>query len=117
MRKMPPAQLTKLSRFLSLVLRHEPQAIGVALDRNGWVEIDELILKCQAKGKQLSREVIDALVATGPKRRFAISEDGRRIRASQGHSVEVDLAYEPAQPPDVLFHGTVAASLPPIRRD
>jgi putative RNA 2'-phosphotransferase len=112
---MDSRALTRLSKFLSFVLRHDPGAVGVELDRNGWVDIDHLLAQCRAHGKPLSREVLDAVVAAGPRRRFAISEDGRRVRASQGHSVEVDLGYQPAAPPELLYHGTVAASLADIR--
>jgi putative RNA 2'-phosphotransferase len=112
---MDSSALTRLSKFLSFVLRHDPGAIGVALDRSGWADIDELLEHCRAHGRPLSREVLESIVANSPKRRFAISDDGRRVRASQGHSVDVDLGYEPATPPEWLFHGTVAASLPAIR--
>jgi putative RNA 2'-phosphotransferase len=110
-----PKALTATSKFLSFVLRHEPGAVGLALGDGGWVEIDRLLEGCRAHGRPLSREVLETVVATSPKQRFAISDDGLRIRASQGHSVEVDLAYEPATPPETLFHGTVAAALPAIR--
>ena len=112
---MDSTALIRLSKFLSFVLRHDPGAIGIALDRNGWADIDELLERCRAHGRPLTREVLEAIVATSPKRRFAISEDGRRVRASQGHSVGVDLGYAPAAPPELLFHGTVAASVPAIR--
>jgi putative RNA 2'-phosphotransferase len=107
--------LTKLSKFLSFVLRHKPESIGVVLDANGWIEIDQLVEGCQAHGKALSREIVETIVATNAKQRFAISEDGRRVRANQGHSIEIDLAYHPAPPPETLFHGTISASLPAIR--
>ncbi len=112
---MDQKRLTELSKFLSFVLRHEPEAIGVVLDANGWIEIDGLVGACRAHGKLLSRELLETIVATSPKQRFAISEDGQRVRASQGHSIEVDLAYHPAPPPETLFHGTIFASLPAIR--
>jgi putative RNA 2'-phosphotransferase len=112
---MDKKTLTELSKFLSFVLRHEPEAIGVTLDANGWIEIELFVEACQAHGKPLSRELLETIVATSPKQRFAISDDRRRVRANQGHSVEVDLAYLPAQPPETLFHGTVSASLPAIR--
>jgi putative RNA 2'-phosphotransferase len=108
-------QHTALSKFLSFVLRHEPQAIGLVLDGNGWADVDELIARCRAHGKAITREILEAIVATSPKQRFAFSSDGQKIRASQGHSIDVDLAYAPAQPPARLFHGTVAAALPAIR--
>lgn len=107
--------MTKLSKFLSLVLRHRPEAVGLTLDSQGWVEIDALLGACNAHARALSREVLAELVANSAKQRFAISSDGRSVRASQGHSTRVDLGYEPTQPPDVLFHGTVASSLDSIR--
>jgi putative RNA 2'-phosphotransferase len=106
---------TSLSKFLSFVLRHQPQAIGLELDAQGWVAIDRLLAQCRAHGRDLSREALTEVVETSPKRRFAVSEDGQRIRASQGHSVEVQLGYEPATPPEVLFHGTVASVLGSIK--
>jgi putative RNA 2'-phosphotransferase len=114
---MTREQLTSLSKFLSFVLRHEPEAIELRLDPQGWAEIEELLARCQAHGKALSRPILEEIVATSPKRRFAISDDGRRIRANQGHSIDVDLGYAPAQPPEVLFHGTIAAALPSIRAE
>jgi putative RNA 2'-phosphotransferase len=114
---MKSDRLTSLSKFLSFVLRHEPQAIKLVLDHSGWAEIDELIDKCQRHGKNISREVLEEIVAKSPKRRFAISDDGRRIRANQGHSIEVDLGYEKTQPPELLFHGTGNESLALIRAE
>ena len=112
---MDARALTRLSKFLSFVLRHDPGAVGIELDRNGWVDIDLLVDRCRARGNPLSRDLIEAIVATSPKRRFALSEDGLRVRASQGHSVDVDLGYAPARPPELLFHGTIASRLPAIR--
>lgn len=111
---MDPRELTALSRLLSYVLRHHPESVGITLDANGWVEVETLVAACQAHGKPLTRAVLERVVATSPKQRFAISADGRRVRASQGHSIDVDLAYPPVAPPDTLFHGTVAAHLPEI---
>jgi putative RNA 2'-phosphotransferase len=109
-------RLTAISRFLSYVLRHRPDEIGTQLDANGWVAIDELLVACEANGRRLTRAEIDDVVANNNKKRFAISDDGLRIRASQGHSVEVDLGYEPAIPPETLFHGTATRFLDSIRR-
>jgi putative RNA 2'-phosphotransferase len=107
--------LTERSKFLSYVLRHKPEAIGLTLDVNGWTDIDDLVAKSRAHGTFLSREQVEQIVASSPKRRFAISEDRRRIRASQGHSVDIDLAYAPARPPWVVYHGTPAANVEAIR--
>lgn len=106
---------TRLSKFLSYVLRHRPDAVGLELDEAGWVEVDVLIEAARAHGRALTREAVDEVVATSPKRRFALSADGRRIRANQGHSVPVSLGLEPLAPPETLFHGTVAAALEGIR--
>jgi putative RNA 2'-phosphotransferase len=106
---------TSLSKFLSFVLRHEPEAIGIRLDRHGWAAIDRLLLQCHEHGKDISRSMLHEIVRTSPKQRFALSDDGLCIRANQGHSVEVELGYKAAIPPDVLFHGTVAEKIESIR--
>lgn len=106
---------TAASKFLSFVLRHEPKAVGITLDAGGWVDVDVLLRACSEHGRRLSRAELGEVVATSPKQRFALSDDGLRIRANQGHSTAVDLGYEPAKPPDVLFHGTIARVLPAIR--
>jgi putative RNA 2'-phosphotransferase len=103
------------SRFLTFVLRHRPDAIGIQLDRAGWTAVDLLLARCRAHGRPLSRQRLHEIVATSPKRRFMLSDDGARIRASQGHSVAVDLGYEPVPPPEFLFHGTVASKLKAIQ--
>lgn len=109
--------ITSTSKFLSLVLRHQPQTVGVTPDRHGWVPIDELLEKCGACGHPITRALLEEVVATSPKQRFAISEDGLRVRANQGHSIEVELGYEPAQPPEWLFHGTIGSVLQAIRAE
>lgn len=101
--------LKSTSKFLSLILRHQPEVIGVMLDDEGWLEVDLLISQANANGKQLSRALIEEVVANCEKQRFSLSEDGRLIRANQGHSIrQVDLALEPVTPPELLYHGTVA---------
>lgn len=112
---MDPRATTRISKFLSYVLRHRPDSIGLELDDAGWVEVEALLRQSQASGTAITRAELEEVVATSPKRRFALSEDGLRIRASQGHSVEVELGYEPATPPEQLFHGTVAGALESIR--
>ena len=108
---------TSLSKFLSLVLRHAPETIGLELNAQGWVAIDRLLGQCRAHGKDISRAMLDEVVETSPKRRFAVSGDGLMIRANQGHSVEVELGYKATTPPEVLFHGTIASSLDSIRSE
>jgi len=109
------AQNKSRSKFLSLVLRHEPGAVGLRLDENGWVSVDELLRALADCGKPLTRADLDDIVAGSDKRRFALSPDRSLIRANQGHSVQVDLALAPTLPPDVLFHGTVQRYVPSIR--
>jgi putative RNA 2'-phosphotransferase len=107
----------RTSKFLSLVLRHEPQRIGVRLDEAGWVAVDALLEGCRRAGTPMSRVDLEEIVRTSDKQRFALSEDGTRIRANQGHSVEVELGYEPATPPEVLYHGTAEKYLASILRE
>ena len=92
-------QLVTISKFLSLVLRHNPQAIGITLDAEGWVPVDELVAAAARHGQSISREQLDEVVATNDKKRFSFSPDGRLIRANQGHSVEVDLGLCPSNRP------------------
>jgi putative RNA 2'-phosphotransferase len=109
-------QHTTISKFLSLVLRHQPETIGVTLDPEGWIAIDELLTAAAAHGTTITRELLSEVVASSDKQRFAISADGQRVRANQGHSVEVDLKLAPIAPPEQLFHGTVAKFLDSIRQ-
>jgi len=108
-------KLVGLSRFMSLVLRHKPEEIGLALDREGWADLDELIAKARAHGQPLDRDLIMRIVAENEKQRFAVSADGRRIRARQGHSVNVNLALAAVIPPPELYHGTALRHLESIR--
>src|SRR6476620_6908439 len=101
-----PTNRTELSKFLSFVLRHKPDAIGLLLDPQGWASIDDLIAKGNATGTRFGRADLVDVVATSDKKRFSLSDDGQRIRAAQGHSVAVELGLSPQAPPDVLFHGT-----------
>ena len=105
----------RTSKFMSLVLRHRPETIGLVLDANGWADIGALIERAGAHGVALTRELIADVVATSDKQRFAIDESGQRIRANQGHSVEIDLDLEPREPPETLFHGTGEKSVAAIR--
>ena len=107
----------RLSKLLSLVLRHKPERMGLTLDEAGWVDVESLLQGFANSGMPITRAELDAVVHTSDKQRFAFSEDGLRIRASQGHSVEVELGYAPANPPPVLFHGTVEKFLESIRTD
>src|SRR3954470_13923006 len=103
------ADVVRLSRRLSYVLRHAPGSVGLTLDPAGWVDVADLLAPLGATRAQL-----DDVVARNDKQRFALDPTGTRIRASQGHSVPVDLGYATTRPPDVLFHGTVGRFLPAI---
>lgn len=114
---MTPAAIRhrKVSKFLSLVLRHRPGRIGLVLDAQGWADIDALIARAGEHGMALTREEILDVAATSDKQRFALDDSRRRIRANQGHSVDVDLGLEPREPPAVLYHGTAETNLAAIR--
>lgn len=100
---------------MSLVLRHKPQEIGLLLDENGWASVSEFLSKMNAKGTVLDFESLEEIVLTNDKKRFAFNEDKTKIRASQGHSVEINLDLKEITPPESLFHGTVEKFLPEIK--
>ncbi len=97
---------TRLSKFLSLVLRHQPEVIGITLDDQGWTNVDDLIEKMNDFGKPIDRSTLDFVVANNNKRRFVIDTKQNRIRANQGHSIEIELGYPAKEPPTLLYHGT-----------
>jgi len=107
----------KTSKFLSYVLRHRPDEIGLTLDPHGWASVGELIDKARASNVSLSEELIREIVRTNDKQRFALSTDGTKIRANQGHSIKVELALAPRQPPEFLFHGTATRFFDSIRKE
>src|SRR6266540_3072871 len=113
---MNEKETVRTSKFLSLILRHEPERVGLRLGDAGWVGVDELLKAVNSHGVSLTPDELKHSVATSDKKRFAFSEDGLRIRASQGHSVEVDLQYAPQTPPELLYHGTAARFLDSIRQ-
>jgi len=114
---MNSSERTRHSRFLSLLLRHRPELAGLRLDAAGWIGVDELLAGLVRSEHALSRAELEEVVATNDKRRFEFDAAGERIRAVQGHSVEVELGYAPASPPEMLLHGTHAAVLPAIRQE
>ena len=107
-------EILRMSKFLSLVLRHKPELIGLTLDQNGWASVEDLIRLANRHGIRLTRPLLMQIVADNEKKRFALSDNGERIRASQGHSVKVDLGLPPALPPDILYHGTASRFLESI---
>lgn len=113
---MPSTDDVRLSRRLSLVLRHRPDSVGVELDSEGWVDVDDLVAALAGEGRGPTRADVARVVAASEKQRFEWDDDANRIRARQGHSVTVDLALEPVDPPDALFHGTPSRNLASILR-
>lgn len=107
----------RLGRFLSLVLRHEPQAAGITLDEHGWADVEALLSGVRAAGRDIDRETLERIVRENNKRRYAFNDDHTKIRANQGHSIDVDVELQTAQPPAVLYHGTAERSLNAIRRE
>ena len=116
---MTTSQDAKISKFLSYLLRHKPETIGLTLDKQGWANIDELIDKANLSnnGPTLNRTLIETVVRTNDKKRFIISKDGQKIRAAQGHSVDVDLQLKPMEPPKFLYHGTATRFLDSILKE
>src|SRR5215218_10318100 len=104
------------SKFLSLVLRHKPETIGLTLDENGWANTQELIEKANASHRPLTFDRLKAIVDTNDKKRFTFSSDFKKIRASQGHSVKVDLQLKEQTPPAALYHGTAEKNMASIKQ-
>jgi putative RNA 2'-phosphotransferase len=113
---MTQKQHVSTSKFLSLVLRHNPDKIGITLDSAGWVPVKDLLAALARHGKPLDRATLAEIVHNCEKQRYAFSSDGEHIRANQGHSVEVELEHAPAAPPEHLYHGTAAQFLASIRK-
>ncbi len=105
----------KISKFLSLVLRHQPETVGLKLNDAGWVSVADLLAAADRQDLKFSRAELQQVVANNDKQRFSFSADGQLIRANQGHSVAVELGYEPTVPPDTLFHGTAERFLASIQ--
>ena len=97
--------LNKTSKFISLILRHRPEVIGIELDEHGWADVGELIAGV-AKSQPFDMEMLEEIVRTDSKQRYSFNEDRTLIRANQGHSIPVDVELEQKEPPEVLYHGT-----------
>lgn len=108
----------KISKFLSLVLRHKPEIINLNLDENGWTSVDELITKSKRDSYEgFTFEELEEIVETNDKKRFIFNEDKTRIRANQGHSIDIDLALKPQHPPEFLYHGTAQKNVDSILKN
>ena len=97
--------LERTSRYMSLILRHKPEVIGIQLDEHGWANVEELIAGI-AKTQEFNRDILELIVRTDEKQRYSFNEDGTLIRANQGHSIPVDVELPAAIPPETLWHGT-----------
>lgn len=106
----------KLSKHISRILRHEPEIIGLKLDENGWLNVDELLAGINNEGRYIDKKILDEIVATNNKKRFRYNDDQTKIRANQGHSVQVDVELVKRIPPDVLYHGTAGRFLESIKQ-
>ncbi len=104
------------SKFLSLLLRHKPQEVGLELDGEGWAEIEEIVQRTAASKTPLTRVLIEQVVRASDKQRFQISEDGLKVKANQGHSIPIDLGLTFSVPPAMLYHGTASRFLDSIGR-
>ncbi|MDE6899415.1 MAG: RNA 2'-phosphotransferase [Lawsonibacter sp.] len=107
----------KLGRFLSLVLRHNPGAAGIVLDEHGWADVAELLNGVRGTGRQIDRETLERIVRENNKRRYSFNADHTKIRANQGHSLQVDVELKEAKPPRYLYHGTAARFLSTIQAE
>ena len=107
-------RLVTVSKYLAKHLRHAPHELGLTLRPGGWVPVDDLLAAAGRHGFPITYDELVGVVEAGDKRRFAFDVSGELVRANQGHSVEVDLQLEPAEPPEVLYHGTVGRFLPAI---
>ena len=107
MRSARSDRIKSTSKFISLILRHKPEAIGITLDEHGWADVRELIDGIsQSEGHTLDMEILEEIVRTDEKQRYSFNEDHTLIRANQGHSISVDVELEEKTPPDILLHGT-----------
>lgn len=109
---MRDTELVRISKRLSKALRHNPASLGITLDANGWVDVDDVLAGFGSRGRTVTRDQLAMVVAANDKKRFTV-ENGR-IRANQGHTVEVDLGLDPTEPPELLFHGTARSSVESI---
>ena len=114
MSRMDEQRLVKVSRYLARHLRHRPEHLGLTLDAGGWAEVDELVAAAAAHSFPITVAEVEEVVPRNDKQRYELDAGRRRIRARQGHSVAVELGLEPADPPEVLWHGTVERFLPQI---
>lgn len=110
------SNMERIGKTLAYVLRHVPESIGITLDSGGWANIQELLAALNNHGTKIDRVLLESIIAQDSKQRYKISEDGQSIRASQGHSINVNLNLTLQDPPDVLYHGTASRFMDSIYR-
>ena len=108
-------RLVKLGRFISLILRHSPETIGIKLDEKGWADVEELIILMNKNRRKIDIDTLKEIVETNNKKRYEFSDDFKKIRACQGHSINVDVELEQAVPPEFLYHGTAVKNIESIK--
>ena len=106
--------LTKVSKFISLILRHKPEEIGIQLDEHGWADVRKLIKGVAEKYPGFNLDILEEIVNTDEKQRYSFNGDRTLIRANQGHSIPVDVELEEVEPPEYLYHGTAWKYIPSI---
>ena len=111
---MNDKELNEISKFLSLVLRHKPIEIDLTIDNEGWAIVNDLITKMNNARITLTFEDLKEVVDTNDKKRFVFSDDFSKIRANQGHSIDVDLKFDSVTPPKILYHGTAEKNIASI---
>lgn len=115
-RRFDMTNTKRISKKLSYHLRHQPGRLGITLDKGGWTDVDTMLAAFEQRNIQLTREELDNVVETNNKKRFEFNENKTKIRASQGHSVKVDLGYKPKKPPEFLYHGTHSKNVDSIMK-
>ena len=109
--------LTKASKYLALILRHKPEEIGIKLEKNGWADTAKVVKGVSMRFSGFNMETLEEIVRTDSKQRYSFTEDKKKIRANQGHSVDVEIEFDEVEPPDVLFHGTATRFMDSIFKD
>lgn len=109
--------LTNLSRYMSLILRHKPEVIGITLDEHGWARVNDLICGIEKNNPGFNMDILEQIVRTDSKQRYSFNDDKSLIRANQGHSVNVDVELREKEPPEYLYHGTGEKYVKSINQD
>lgn len=110
-------EYSSTSKFISLILRHNPDAVGISLDNHGWADVGQLIAGIKKAGHKINMDILEEIVRTDEKGRYSFNEDKTLIRANQGHSILVDVELQEKEPPEILYHGTACKSLGKIMCD